>query len=515
MSEVLIRGVGLTKAFGGVPVLQDASIALQAGEVHALCGENGAGKSTLAKLLAGIHAPTAGTIESGGGGVALIPQEPQTFPDLSVAENLFLGRPPRKFGLIDWKTLYAEAARWLETVGASLDPRASVRGLSVADRQLIELASALSQNARVLLLDETTASLTPPEVARLAGLITRLKSEGCAIGLVSHRLEEIFALCDRVTVLRDGLVVGERAISETNPAELVRLMVGRETPSPVSCPPAPSNGGEPAVVRLEARGLTRRKKFENISLTVNAGEIVGLAGLVGAGRTEVARALFGLLPLDSGEIFLDGKPVKINSPQDAMALKMALVPEDRQRQGALLPWSLWQNASLAGLPPGWLKPGTEKDLAREWIERLDVRCQSEGQALSELSGGNQQKMVLAKWLATDPKILILDEPTRGVDVGAKARIHEEIQARKEQGVAVLVISSDLPEILALSDRLYVLRAGKLAGEFSREAATPETVMAAAVGGSPVRSAPPPPGLGESPPITGGQGAGVKSQGEPR
>ncbi len=513
MSEVLIRGVGLTKAFGGVPVLQDASIALRAGEVHALCGENGAGKSTLAKLLAGIHAPTAGTIESGGGGVALIPQEPQTFPDLSVAENLFLGRPPRKFGLIDWKTLHAEATRWLEIVGASLDPRASVRGLSVADRQLIELASALSQNARVLLLDETTASLTPSEVERLAGLILRLKGEGCAIGLVSHRLEEIFAFCDRVTVLRDGLVVGERAISETNPAELVRLMVGRESlaavPRSASGPPAPGNGGEPAVVRLEARGLTRRKKFENISLTVNAGEIVGLAGLVGAGRTEVARALFGLLPLDSGEIFLDGEKVKINSPKDAMALKIALVPEDRQRQGALLPWSLWQNASLAGLPPGWLKPGAEKDLARTWIERLDVRCQSEGQALSELSGGNQQKMVLAKWLATNPQILILDEPTRGVDVGAKARIHEEIQARKDSGVAVLVISSDLPEILALSDRLYVLRAGKLAGEFSRADATPETVMAAAAGGSPN------PNNGEPNKAVALSGSPLSGLGEPR
>lgn len=514
VSEVLVRGVALTKAFGGSPVLQDANIELRAGEVHALCGENGAGKSTLAKLLAGIHMPTSGSIEVGKNtvrfssprdatahGIALIPQEPQTFPDLSVAENLFLGRPPRKYGLIDTKTMHAEAARWLETVGAKLDPRISVRGLSVADRQLIELASALSQNAKVLFLDETTASLTPSEVARLGELIARLKGEGCAIGFVSHRMEEIFSLCDHITVLRDGLVVGDTPVSQTTPDALVRLMVGRNPELVAEAthaltqheggnedPPITGGQGGTREARvysgtplLEARKLSRRKKFEDISLNVHAGEIVGLAGLVGAGRTEVARALFGMLPLDSGEVLLDGKPVKIQTPKDAMALGLALVPEDRQRHGALLPWTLWQNASLASLPAGWLKPDVERASTASWIERLDVRCRTSEQLLSELSGGNQQKIVMAKWLQTNPKVLILDEPTRGVDVGAKARIHEEIRALKEKGVAVLVISSDLPEILALSDRLYVLRAGKLAATFSKEAATPEAVIAAASG----------------------------------
>jgi ABC-type sugar transport system ATPase subunit len=496
--EILVRGIGLTKAFGGSPVLEGADIALRAGEVHALCGENGAGKSTLAKLLAGIHVPTAGVIEVGGKpvrfpgprdamtqGIALIPQEPQTFPDLSVAENLFLGRPPRKFGLIDTKEMNAQALHWLETVGASLDPRERVRGLSVADRQLIELAGALSQKARVLLLDETTASLTPTEVARLAELIARLKSEGCAIGLVSHRMEEIFSLCDRVTVLRDGRVVGERTIAETSPTEIVQLMVGR-TPamSPTDTRPGASEADsrvEPGETLLEARNLTRRRKFTDISLTVRAGEVVGLAGLVGAGRTEVARALFGLLPLDAGQIFVGGAPVRIHSPRDAMALGLALVPEDRQQQGALLPWSLWQNVTLPSLPSGWLRPAAEKDLTGEWIARLDVRCNGPEQALGQLSGGNQQKIVFGKWLQTGPKLLILDEPTRGVDVGAKARLHEEIRALKAKGVGVLLISSDLPEILALSDRLYVLRAGRVARELPREQATPEAVIAAASG----------------------------------
>ncbi|MGC4044957.1 MAG: ATP-binding cassette domain-containing protein [Armatimonas sp.] len=295
-------------------------------------------------------------------------------------------------------------------------------------------------------------------------------------------------------MLRDGQVVGDTPISQTTPDALVRLMVGRNpelvaeathaltdaSGSPVPAKPDKTGaGGE--VPLLEARKLSRRKKFEDISLNVHAGEIVGLAGLVGAGRTEVARALFGLLPLDTGEVLLNGKSVKIRTPKDAMALGLALVPEDRQRHGALLPWTLWQNASLASLPAGWLKPDAERASTDGWIKRLDVRCRTSEQLLSELSGGNQQKIVMAKWLQTSPKVLILDEPTRGVDVGAKARIHEEIRALKEKGVAVLVISSDLPEILALSDRLYVLRAGKLAATFSKEEATPEAVIAAASG----------------------------------
>lgn len=490
MSEIVIRSVGVSKAFGGVTVLEGASVALYAGEMHALVGENGAGKSTLAKVFAGVHAPTVGHLELGGKqvhfagtreaaahGVALIPQEPQTFPDLTVAENIFIGRQPGSKGLVSWKSMNDEAKRLLDTLGVALDPKAPVRGLSVADRQMIELAAALSLNAKVLIFDETTASLTPGEVARLAEIIARLKAEGCALAFIGHRTEEVFSLCERITVLRDGKVVdADRPIGQTTVQETLQRMVGREL----------SDAGARTVhlqgpLLLEARNLTRRKKFKNISLAVYSGEIVGLAGLVGAGRTEVARALFGLLPLDSGEIRLEGKRASITCPEDAMKQGIALVPEDRQQQGALLPWSIWQNNSLASLKGPWLTPSKERELAQTWRESFAVRCQSVEQSLAELSGGNQQKVVLSKWLATNPKVLILDEPTRGVDVGAKALIHEEIQKLTREGIGVLLISSDLPEILALADRVMVMREGNLVCELSRQDATPENVIAAATG----------------------------------
>lgn len=404
MSEIVIRSVGVSKAFGGVTVLEDALVALYAGELHALVGENGAGKSTLAKVFAGVHAPTVGHLELSGKqvhfagtrdaaahGVALIPQEPQTFPDLTVAENIFIGRQPGSKGLVSWKAMNDEARRLLDTLGVSLDPKAPVRGLSVANRQMIELAAALSLNAKVLIFDETTASLTPGEVSRLAEIIARLKAEGCALAFIGHRTEEVFSLCERITVLRDGKVVdSDRPIGETTVQETLRKMVGRNL-SPASSLSHPSPASDEGKVLLEARKLTRRKKFTDISLTVHAGEIVGLAGLVGAGRTEVARALFGLLPLDAGEILVNGAPVKIKSPGDAMQQGLALVPEDRQLQGALLPWSIWQNASLASLKGAWLSPGKERELAQSWRESFEVRCQSIEQSLVELSGGTSRK----------------------------------------------------------------------------------------------------------------------------
>ena len=494
MSEIIICSVGVSKAFGGVTVLENASVALHAGELHALVGENGAGKSTLAKVFAGVHAPTTGHLELNGTqvhfsgtrdaaahGVALIPQEPQTFPDLSVAENIFIGRQPGTKALVSWKAMNDEAKRLLETLGVALDPKAPVRGLSVADRQMIELAAALSLNAKVLIFDETTASLTPGEVARLAEIIARLKAEGCALAFIGHRMEEVFSLCERISVLRDGKVVeADLPIGQTSVPDTLRKMVGRNL-SPASPLSRPSPASDKGPVLLEARKLTRRRKFTDISLTVHAGEIVGLAGLVGAGRTEVARALFGLLPLDSGEILVKGERVRINNPSDAMQHGLALVPEDRQHQGALLPWSIWQNASLASLRGTWLAPGKERELAQSGRESFEVRCQSVEQSLAELSGGNQQKVVLSKWLATNPKVLILDEPTRGVDVGAKALIHDEIQKLTREGLGVLLISSDLPEVLALADRVLVMREGKLVRELSREEANPESVIAAATG----------------------------------
>lgn len=490
-SAVLLRARGMTKAFGDIPVLEDATVELRAGEVHAFLGENGAGKSTLAKLIAGIHQPTAGQIEVGDktvsfsgprdaarNGIALIPQEPRTFPDLSVAENLFVGRQPTRGGRVDWKALYAEAARLFETLGIDLDPRQSARGLSVADRQMLEMAGALSQDARILLLDETTASLTPGEVARLAVLIRRLRDEGRALVFIGHRMEEIFDLCDRATILRDGRVVGERMVQETTPAELLNLMVGREVDIYAS---RESTGVGETI--LEVKGLTLAPRFDDISFTLRKGEVVGLAGLVGAGRTDIACALFGLLSPTAGTIQVDGKAVTIRTPEDALRLGIALVPEDRQRQGGFLPLSLWENATLTVLPRispgGWLKNAGARQTTAGWSKKLAVRCRNIEQPLAELSGGNQQKIVLAKWLETKPRILLLDEPTRGIDVRAKGEVHRLIAELAEQGMAVLLISSDLPEVLTLSDRVLVLRAGRLVREMTREEATPEAVIAAA------------------------------------
>ncbi len=490
----LVRTEGLTRAFGGIPVLEDAAISLFPGEVHAFLGENGAGKSTLAKLIAGVLPPTRGTIfvderpaqfsgprAAQAQGIALIPQEPLTFPDLSVAENLFVGRQPLRRGRIDWRAMHAQAEQLLASVGLHLDPRAPVRALSLADRQLLELASALSRDARVLLLDETTASLTPSEFEHLAALVDRLKGEGRAIGFIGHRMEEIFALCDRLTVLRDGRVVGERMAAATDAAEILRLMVGRELSLET-----PRTDGPPGPPVLQVRALSQPPRFENIDLTLHAGEVVGLAGLVGAGRTELARALFGLTPVVSGEIRIDGQPVILRSPADALRHGIALVPEDRQKHGALLALSLWENATLADLPRlcgrgGWTDDAKARALTDTWIERLSVRCRSKEQALFELSGGNQQKIVLAKWLQTAPRVLILDEPTRGIDVGAKAQVHRLVAELAAQGLAVLLISSDLPEVLALADRVLVLRAGRIVRELDRADATPEAVIAAAAG----------------------------------
>ncbi|MDX1935238.1 MAG: sugar ABC transporter ATP-binding protein [Capsulimonadales bacterium] len=489
--SVLLRTIGLSKAFGSVTVLENADVELRAGEIHAFLGENGAGKSTLAKLIGGIHRPTAGRIERDGRpvtirnpreaaslGIGLIPQEPRTFPDLSAAENIFVGRLPMRGGRVDWKTLYGRAEELLRTLGVEIDPRRPARGLSVADRQMLELAGALSLDARILLLDETTASLTPGEVGRLGEILRRLRSEGKALVFIGHRMEEIFDLCDRATVLRDGRIVGERRVRETTPDELLRLMVGRAMGEAVTRKKVAD--GPPI---LEVVGWSQPPRFRDISFSIRKGEIVGLAGLVGAGRTEIACALFGLSRPTSGEVRIDGRPVEIRSPEDAMRHGMALVPEDRQRQGAFLPLSLRENVTLSSLPRlsgrGWLREDDARSRTTEWVRRLGVRCREIEQPLRQLSGGNQQKIVLAKWLETGPRILLLDEPTRGIDVNAKTEVHRWIAELADQGVATLLISSDLPEVLALSDRVLVLRAGRLVREFAAGEATPEAVIAAA------------------------------------
>jgi rhamnose transport system ATP-binding protein len=477
-------------AFGGVEVVKGVDIDLRAGEVHAIVGENGAGKSTVAKIFAGVHRPTAGTLELNGQplalesprhaigmGIALIHQEPLTFPHLDVSENIFVGHQPVSKGGVDWRDMRRRAREILDSLGVKLDPQARVGGLSVADQQMVELAAALSHDAKVLLMDETTAALTPKEVAELFAIVRRLREQGCAIAFVSHHLDEVFEIADRITVMRDGEKVGERLPAETSVNEIVKLMVGREvTASRAGARALP--GGEPV---LQVSNLTVPGRCEGVSFEVRPGEIVGLAGLVGAGRTDVCRAIFGTEPRAGGVIRVNGREVRIRSPREAMRHGLAMVPEDRQHEGLLLPQSISDNATLPISRRGWRRFGKERELAKSFADRLRTAYRSVEQPVRELSGGNQQKIVLGKWLMTEPKILILDEPTRGVDVGAKEEVHRQILALADEGMAILMVSSDLPELLALSDRVLVMRGGRLVESLTAGEASPERVMLAATG----------------------------------
>jgi rhamnose transport system ATP-binding protein len=484
----------ITKSFGGARALRGVDFDLRAGEIHALLGENGAGKSTLIKVITGAHAADAGTLALEGAplrhhqpafahaaGIACIYQQPALFPDLTVAENIALrlesGSPWRR---VDWRDRHAQANRWLTRLGAHIDPGAEAGELSMPEQQLVEIACALGAGARALLMDEPTASLTPREQEKLFSLIRDLRQDGVGIIYISHRLEEIFALADRVTVLRDGASVGTRSISDVTESELIRMMVGRD----LTAAPAPAEA-RPGGAVLVLRGVgCSATGVRDVSLELRAGEVFGVAGLVGAGRTELARVLFGLTPADAGEILLDGREVSIRSPRQAMALGLAYVPEDRRRHGAILELPVSHNLTLASharvFPRGWLRPQAERELARRFITQLSVRCSSPEETTGALSGGNQQKIALARWLATCPRVLLLDEPTQGVDVGAKSEIHGLIRDLTRQGIAVLLISSDLSEILALSDRIGVMRGGTLPAILPGRSTAAE-VMAAALG----------------------------------
>jgi rhamnose transport system ATP-binding protein len=488
-----VKAADITVTFSGVDVLKSVSLELKPGEIHAITGENGAGKSSLAKVIAGVYRPRLGHLfldeqeiafknprEALKHGIALIHQEPLTFPDLDIAENIFAGHHLGRAGLVDWKSLYARAAALLAELGVSLDPRAKVGSLSVAQQQMVELASALSQDAMVWIFDETTAPLTPKEVEELFKVMRGLRDRGCAIGMVTHHLEELFLISDRITVLRDGEKVAEKATAETNVAEVVQLMVGRELGSEKL--QASSRSVAPpllAVNRFSGPG------FHDVSLEVRPGEVVCLSGLVGSGRTEFAQALFGVTRTTAGTVRLDGSEVVVTSPRAAKQMGMALVPEDRQHDGLLMPQAIAFNATLARLSAlcrgGWLRRKKLEEVSTSFAERLQLSYRDQEQAVMELSGGNQQKVVLAKWLMTGPKLLILDEPTRGVDVGAKHEVHKLIREQAEQGLAVLMISSDLPEVLALSDRILVMREGTVVAEFPGSATTEEQVMFAATG----------------------------------
>jgi rhamnose transport system ATP-binding protein len=521
MTVPLLQLSSVTKSFGAVRALKGVSFDLRAGEVHALVGENGAGKSTLIKLITGAHQPDGGTIAIAGQpvrdlspaeahrlGIACIYQQPALFPELSVAETIALRLEPAT-GLrrVHWPSRRARAAQLLRRIGADVAPEAEVRSLSMPGQQLVEIACALGAGARILVMDEPTASLTEQEQHLLFAVVRDIRAGGAGVIYISHRLEEVFALADRVTVLRDGESVGTRVVGGSrsdataaeepqnpNPrsgnlpgpaaalteAELIRLMVGREVSH--LYPPAESGGGE-VVLSLKNLGCAAGG-VKNVTLEVRAGEIVGLAGLVGAGRTELARALFGVTPVDTGEIILHGRRVRIRSPQEAVARGIAYVPEDRRRHGVILEMPIAHNITLAIhrrlFPRAWLRLGAERALALEYLRSLDVRTAAADALAASLSGGNQQKVALARWLATKPRLLILDEPTQGVDVGAKAEIHKIIRRLAADGLAVLMISSDLPEILGMSDCIAVMRGGTVVTVLPA-GSDAHTVMAAALG----------------------------------
>jgi ABC-type sugar transport system ATPase subunit len=483
---------GITKAFVGIKVLKDVSFDVRPGEIHALLGENGAGKSTLIKILSGVHQPDFGAVRIDGQpvnfatprqalayGIATIYQELLLFPELSVAENIFIGHGPRRsWGGLDWPAMRARARALLDSLDSpDLDVDVKVGSLSVANRQRVEIAKALSHEARVLIMDEPTAALAEADVRRLIDVVKRLKAQGVAIIYVSHRLPEIFELADRVTVLRDGAAVATRAIGDVDEATLVNMMVGR--PLDRMFPRSNATIGD---VVLEARGLGDGTKVFDIDLQLRAGEIVGIAGLVGSGRTELALTLFGVRKAATGRILLDGRPVRIDGPRAARNLGIAYVPEDRAQQGLVRPMAVGHNISMAmldRLARGIvIRAGEEYARAEAAMRAFDIRGRGPRQPAAQLSGGNQQKVVLAKWLQTGPRVLIMDEPTRGIDVGAKAEIYHLMAELARQGKAILMISSELPEVLGMSDRVMVMSSGRFVAELPRGAATPDAVGAA-------------------------------------
>ncbi|MEO3887055.1 sugar ABC transporter ATP-binding protein [Nonomuraea sp. B5E05] len=484
----------VSKSFGAVRALRDVSIELFAGETHGLAGENGAGKSTLVKTLAGVHRPDSGQVLLGGepvdlagpadaqqAGVAVIYQEPTLFPDLSVAENIFMGRQPRRgLGRIDRRSMHARTSELFGRLGVALDPEQPSRGLSIADQQLVEIAKAISRDARVLIMDEPTAALSGHEVTRLFSVAQALREQGCALLFISHRLDEIFTLCQRVTTLRDGAWIASEPVEGLTHDDLIRRMVGREVAT--LFPKEEAAVGE---VALKVERLTREGVFTDVSFEVRRGEIIALAGLVGAGRSEVARAVFGIDRWDAGSVTVDGVTLPAGSPTAAMNAGLALVPEDRRQQGLVMDLSIERNIGLTGLRE--LRRGptisrrAERDRARDWALRLQLKFARLADGVGVLSGGNQQKVVLAKWLATEPSVLIVDEPTRGIDVGTKAEVHRLLSELAGQGIAVLMISSELPEVLGMADRVLVMHEGRLAAEIPRAEATEESVMSAATG----------------------------------
>jgi ribose transport system ATP-binding protein len=481
---------GISKRFPGVVALDDVAFDLRAGEVHVLVGENGAGKSTLVKILSGIYQPDAGEILLDGKpvtlpdphaaqqlGISTVHQELNLVPHLDVGRNMYLGREPlRGAGVIDWPALYRGASAQLTALGMSFDPHRQVRRLGVALQQMTEIAKALVAKARVLILDEPTAAITEDEANQLFRIVASLRDQGAAIIFISHHLEDAARIGDRVTILRDGKLVATLPTVGTTRQELIRLMVGRELRQQF-----PERPHDPGPVALKVTGLSRQGVLSDISFEVRRGEIVGIAGLVGAGRTEVARSIFGIDRIDSGQIEIHGRAARIGSPRDAIHHRLALLPEDRKQQGLVLPLSVADNIAMAApdklpSPPGLVPPVRRARAADRFIQALRIRTPSARQRVVNLSGGNQQKVVLAKWLLTEADIFFFDEPTRGIDVGAKVEVYRLMNELLARGAAIVMISSELPEVLGMSDRILVMREGRIVAELDGTTATQEAVM---------------------------------------
>jgi rhamnose transport system ATP-binding protein len=494
MPEPALALDSIAKSFALTAALADVSLQLFPGEIHALVGENGAGKSTLIKIITGVHQPDEGIIRLAGAplaiadpqaaqrlGIAAIYQEPMVFPDLDVAENIFISH--QGMGqLVDWRRLYREAEELIARLGVTLDVRRAASGLTLAEQQTVEIARALSLDVKVLIMDEPTASLSAHEVDRLMQIARTLKARGVAVLYISHRLDEVFDLADRVTVLRDGRHISTRPIAELTGDDLVRDMVGRAVEHFVPRTTARPRGD----LLLSVRGLGHAGVFEDVDFDLHAGEVLCFSGLVGSRRTDVGLALFGIQPATTGTIMLDGEALSITTPRDAMRQGIAYVSEDRRKLGLAMALPILANVSLPSLPRllgafGLIDRRAERAMAEKHKERLSIRTTDVALEVGKLSGGNQQKVMLAKWLETGPRLLILDEPTRGIDVGAKTEVHAIINDLAAHGVAIIVISSDLPEVLALADRVLVMREGRQMGIFAIEDATPEAIMSLATG----------------------------------
>ena len=486
----------LTKHFGGVRALTGVSLTARAGCVLGLVGENGAGKSTIVKCLTGIHRPSSGEIRIDGvahafgspqdaaaAGIAAIHQEPSMFDDLTVAENIYVGAlPRRRWGLLDWRKMRRDAARMLERIGSELSPAAPVKSLSVAERHMVSLAQALATDARLIVFDEPTAALSRAEIRHLYEIVEGLKADGKAIVFISHKFDEIFHICDDYVVLCDGAPAGAGRIADVTEDDLISMMVGRAVGN--IYPKAEAKIGD---VVLEVEGFCHPTEFDDVGFAVRRGEIVGFYGLVGAGRTEVMEAVFGLKARSAGRILVDGREVAIRSAADAMMAGLAYVPEDRQRHGAILPFSIAANMSLPQLgslgSAPLLDARAETRLVDDFAGRVAIRASSWRQRVGELSGGNQQKVVIGKWLATKPRVVILDEPTKGIDIGSKSAVHETIGSLVQGGLAVVLVSSELEEVIGISDRIVVMAQGRVAAEYARRDFTAERIVAAAAGGA--------------------------------